>query len=141
MSEQNEVEVLPGREECPGNLTWSAFGATYPDTVCASVLTWADGYQGSGLCDADDDFRERDVPCPFCSPEAFIEYEWGEPQDYLLLWASDESPADGVEIHFHDGQALWWTATHPERGEERVLIRRGFWEDGTFWTREEDRDG
>lgn len=115
------TQTLPGKEPCPGHLTWSAFGATYPDTVCASALTWEDGYQGHGLCDADDDFREKDVPCPFCDPETFLAYEW--PDGYVLLWASDETPATGVEIHFHDGVALWWTGTHPERGEERLLIR------------------
>jgi hypothetical protein len=99
------------------------------DTVCSSTLEWPKDYQAWGLCDADDDFREKGVPCPFCDPEDFIEYEWGLSDEYEVLWVSDGSPAGNVEIHFHDGQALWWSATHPDRGEERVLIRRLEFED------------
>lgn len=121
------VEALPGAEPCPGNLTWSAFGATYPDSVCSSALDWSEAeHEPVGvLCDADDGFRPRgDVPCPFCAPESFISWLWGEPDEFAMIWASDESQvADGTEIHFHDGKALWWTATHPTRGEERVLVR------------------
>ncbi|PRB14481.1 hypothetical protein [Microbacterium sp. MYb62] len=119
------VETLPGREECPGTLQWSAFGASYPDTVCASVVTWEGGYQGHGLCDADADFREGDIPCPFCDPDGFIDYEWSVSDgETVILWSHDEQAVHpDTEIHFHDGQALWWTATHPERGEERVLFR------------------
>ncbi|XKH58522.1 hypothetical protein LG293_15835 (plasmid) [Citricoccus nitrophenolicus] len=90
-----EAVTLPGKEDCPGHLQWSAFGANYPDTVCASVLEWPDGYQVGG----------RD--------------------EVHILWATDESPVpEDAEIHFHDGPALWWTATHPDRGEERVLVRQ-----------------
>lgn len=123
-------KTISGKEDCPGYLQWSAFGARYMDTVCSSALEWQDGYQAWGLCDADDDFREKGVPCPFCDSAAFIEYVWGSPEEYAVLWELDESPAGGAEIHFHDGQALWWSATHPDRGEERVLIRRLEMEDG-----------
>ena len=119
------TETLPGREACPGNLQWSAFGASYPDTVCASSLTWPEGHQGYGLCDADDDLREKDVPCPFCDPDGFIDYQWSVSDgETVILWEQDEQAVHpDTEIHFHDGEALWWTATHPERGEERVLFR------------------
>lgn len=118
-------EMLPGREECPGHLRWSAFGASYPDTVCASVLQWPAGHEGTGLCDADDAFREKEVPCPFCDPDGFIDYEWNVAGgEHVILWATDEVAVyPDTEIHFHDGEALWWTATHPDRGEERVLFR------------------
>lgn len=120
-----DTAVLHGVEECPGELTWSAFGAHYPDTVCANALGWSDGeHPGPVLCDADDEFRARDVPCPFCDPEGFTRHQWGEPEEYTMLWATDEQPVEpGTVLHFHDGPALWWTATHPERGEERVLMR------------------
>lgn len=121
----NATEALPGKEECPGHLRWSAFGASYMDTVCASVLEWPDGYHGVGLCDADNDLREGDVPCPFCDAEGFLNWQFGlDDGETVILWASDETEvAPGTEIHFHDAEALWWTATHPERGEERVLMR------------------
>jgi hypothetical protein len=121
----SETTILPGKEECPGHLQWSAFGAGYPDSVCASVLEWTDGYQGYGLCDADDDFREKDIPCPFCDPDSFIDYQWNVGGgEHVILWESDETAVHpDTEIHFHDGQALWWTANHPDRGEERVLFR------------------
>lgn len=121
------TETLPGKEECPGQLVWSAFGARYMDTVCSSALDWSKaGHEPvATLCDADDDFRPKDVPCPFCDPAGFVGYEWGGPDEHTVLWASDETPVpDSTEIHFHDAEALWWTATHPTRGEERVLIRR-----------------
>lgn len=72
--------TLPGREECPGQLIWSAFGARYPDSVCSSALDWTgcDYEPVATLCDADDDFRPKDVPCPFCNPVGFIDYEWGD---------------------------------------------------------------
>lgn len=120
-----ETEKLPGREVCPGHFEWSAFGATYPDTVCSSALDWPEGQNGWGLCDADDDFREKDVPCPFCHSDSFIDWGWAVSSgESVILWESDETAVHpGTEIHFHDGRALWWTATHPERGEERVLFR------------------
>ena len=110
-----------GKESCPGNLQWSAFGACYPDTVCSSVLEWEDGKNPGSLCDADDDFRPKDIPCPFCDWEGFSEY-LGVGEDKAWAWA-DRTPAPaGTEIHFHDGTALSWSATHPERGEEKVLL-------------------
>jgi len=124
---------LPGKEACPGHLEWSAFGASYPDTVCASVIEW-EGEPGWGLCDADDDFRPRDMPCPFCDPDGFIDNHWAVSDfETVILWESDEMAVHpDTEIHFHDGKALWWTATHPERGEERVLFR-SLMEDGGPW--------
>jgi len=64
--------------KCPGRfMKWSAFGATYPDTVCATALEWPDGaFPGLVLCDLDDDGRARgEIPCPFCDPNGFNEYE------------------------------------------------------------------
>ncbi len=123
-----ESPELPGKEQCPGVLTWSAFGASYPDTVCSSALDWTDcDYEPIAiLCDADDDHRPKDIPCPFCNPDGFIEYQWGTPDEIHIRWATDDTTVTpGTEIHFHDSDdaALWWTATHPDRGEERVLIR------------------
>ena len=111
-------------EKCPGHLQWSAFGATYPDTVCSGALTWTPGTDpGPGvLCDAADDLRPKEVPCPFCDPEGFLAWNWSE--GMIALWSTDLTPVPAAAaIHFHDGPALWWTATHPERGEERILIR------------------
>ena len=111
------------REKCPGHLTWSAFGAPYPDSVCSTVLNWTGVREPASptLCDADDDFRPKDIPCPFCDPAGFTDYQFSEATP---LWATDETPvAQGTEIHYHDGQALTWTATHPDRGEETVLMR------------------
>ena len=62
---------------CPGQfMYWSAFGATYSDTICATACTWDDGaFPGTYLCDMDDDCRPRgDVPCPFCAPDSFDEW-------------------------------------------------------------------
>lgn len=127
--------ALPGKEVCPGHLTWSAFGAPYPDSVCSSVLDWSETEEPAPvatLCDADDDFRPKDIPCPFCDPSGFIEYQWGSGDEHIVLWERDETPvADDVEIHFHDGKSLWWTATHPERGEAFVLFRSTLDDDET----------
>jgi len=120
--------ALPGKEECPGHMLWSAFGASYPDTVCSTALDWSEvegGMPGIQLCDADDDFRPKGDPCPFHDWNGFLQAEFHvDDGETVVLWASDETPvAAGTEIHFHDGEALWWTATHPDRGEERVLMR------------------
>lgn len=87
----SETATLPGKEQCPGNLEWSAFGATYMDTVCASALEWPDGHKERGLCDADNDFRPGDVPCPFCDPDLFIDYQWAvRDGEHVILWEFDE---------------------------------------------------
>lgn len=64
------------RQECPGEFVrWSAFGASYPDTVCAYSLIWPEGeHPGAVLCDADNDLRPGDVPCPAHDPEGFAEW-------------------------------------------------------------------
>lgn len=118
---------VPGVEECPGFLEWSAFGASYQDTVCSSALDWTecDIAPAATLCDADDGFRPKDVPCPFCDVAGFTAYQFGTAGEFVVLWESDQTVAPrDVEIHFHDARALWWSATHPERGEECVLISR-----------------
>lgn len=110
---------------CPGHLEWSAFGATYMDTVCSNSLNWEAGEDpGAELCDADNGFRPSGTPCPLCDSEGF--QEWLGWRDGLtkLLWSKDEQPvAEETPITFHDGKALTWTAIHPERGEETVLAR------------------
>jgi hypothetical protein len=118
------VPVVEDNQTCPGYFTWSAFGASYPDTVCASVVQWDDeNYQGHGLCDADDDFREKGVPCPFCSPESFLEYQFGG-GFYVPMWAETEEPVpDRTPIRFHEtGNSLWMSATHPKYGDLKVQV-------------------
>lgn len=76
-SSSGHYRVTPQGAECPGQFVgWSAFGARYPDTVCSTSLTWAAGTAPSSptLCDADDDHRPRDIPCPACDPAGFDEY-------------------------------------------------------------------
>lgn len=122
----NDRTVLPGKEECPGYLQWSAFGARYPDTVCSSALDWSKaGYEPiATLCDADDDFRPKDVPCPFCDPDGFLDYEWGGAWT-VPCWDDDKTRVpDRVSIHFHDGDALRFTATDPSTGTERQVMFR-----------------
>lgn len=111
--------------ECPGHWQWSAFGATYPDTVCATALVWREGDDpGAVLCDADDEFRPRDVPCPACDPEGYTQYHWGDAGAYAVIWADGTSADPVPPLTFHDGTALTWTAVHPVRGEERVGVKR-----------------
>lgn len=114
-------------ESCPGQLQWSAFGAPYMDTRCAqstnSYFLDTGKPIGPYLQDDDSEFAQQDVPCPFCAPAAFLEHYWGEPDEYVVIWSDGTIAPAGTEIHFHDGPSLWWSATHPERGEERVGIR------------------
>lgn len=112
-------------EACPGHLTWSAFGASYPDTVCSSALTSTDGLPlPSGvLADADDDFRLADIPCPFCDPAGFAEYQFGGWCNVPLCGVDEARLPEGTAIHFHDATALWWSAECPDHGEQRVLVR------------------
>lgn len=113
-----------GAEECPGHFTWSAFGAPYPDTVCSTAVIWEDGYEGWGLCDADDDFRDKGVPCPFHDQEAFLAYQY-EGSYYRPYWkGTEERVPDHTPIHFHEnGQSLIMSANHPKHGELRVTAR------------------
>lgn len=117
---------VPEIESCPGWLLWSAFGAWYPDSVCSSVLTWENpaDHPGSGyLCDADDDLRCKDVPCPFCLPESFTEYEWGGGYVVPTCATCEAMLPPGTPIDYHDGPALTFTATCPTDGRSNVLMR------------------
>jgi hypothetical protein len=113
-----------GVEKCPGYLTWSAFGASYPDSVCSTVVEWEGDYQGWGLCDADDDFRDKGVPCPFHDPVQFMEYMYGG-GFYVPFWSGTEQRLPNrTEIHFHEeGPYLWLSATHEKYGELKVTVR------------------
>jgi len=117
-------EVLTA-EPCPGHFQWSAFGASYPDTVCATILDWSEvpeGSPGATLCDADDDYRSGDIPCPMHDWARFWDYQFGE--YYIPLCPVEEHRLpDGTEINFHDAQALWWSASCPDHGPQRILMR------------------
>ena len=82
-----QAVVSDATVECPGLFVgWSAFGASYPDTVCSTSLTWEPGTEPSSptLCDADDDNRPRDIPCPICDPEGFDRH--GEPGAHRAVY-------------------------------------------------------
>lgn len=113
---------------CPGDLEWSAFGADYPDTVCSSAVTWESERDNPGdgvLCDADDEFRPKDIPCPFCLPIAFLEYQSGgrgvEPTCRECL-----TRLTPEAVTFHDGQALTWTVACPTCGEPKPGLMREY---------------
>jgi len=119
------VPVLIGEEKCPGHFTWSAFGAPYPDTVCATVISWdKEGYIGWGLCDADDDFREKGIPCPFHHTNDFISYSNGGGY-WVPYWTNtNKKVPDRTEFHIHEkGQSLSVSATHFHYGELEVEFR------------------
>lgn len=118
-------------ETCPGQLQWSAFGARYEDTQCGSTWTFdATGEPvGPYLQDLDSDRVQQDIPCPFCDPAGFTGYQWGGADEYVVIWGDGEHAPEGTELHFHNAPDLWWSATHPERGEERVGVRRRFDDD------------
>lgn len=120
-------------EECPGWLVWSAFGARYPDTACSRSLDWNPGDDpGWGvLCDADDDLRPKDVPCPWHEPVSFTDYMFGGGYQVPLCPVGDHRLPDGQEIHYHDAEALWWSATCAEHGEQRIKFH-DFSEDEGF---------
>jgi hypothetical protein len=116
--------VSVSAEECPGTFTWSAFGANYMDTVCANSLEWPEEYQGWGLCDADDDFRDKGIPCPFCNSENFVEYQYGGGY-YRPYWVgTDTQVPDKTTIHFHEKENwLWMSAEHNVHGELKIEFR------------------
>lgn len=109
--------ALPGKpvnplakEECPGDFSWSAFGADYPDTQC----------DGGRLVDMDS-LTISEIPCPFDNPEAFTEYQFGDPTFPECSRCSRILPV-GTEIHYHEGDngSLWWSAACPDCGLQRV---------------------
>ena len=86
-----------------GQLEYSVFGATYPDTECTS----------DGLVDLDGPTLRDDMCCPLCDPEGFFEYQWGggyiEPTCSVCL---ARLPVSSVK--FIDGQTLTWTVDCPK---------------------------
>lgn len=113
-------------DPCPGHFQWSAFGAPYPDTVCADALDWSDvedGFPGPVLCDADDDLRPKDIPCPMHDWVGFWEYQFGGGYTIPLCAVDEARLPDGTRINFHDGYALSWTAICPDHGNQKVLMR------------------
>ena len=91
------AEAVPATP-CPGQFQWSAFGATYSDTACQD-----------GVClDLDRLSTDGGVPCPFCRPADYFDYEWGgndvEPTCSVCL---TRLPVKAVR--FIDGPALTWT--------------------------------
>jgi len=84
--------------QCPGQFQWSAFGAPYSDTAC----------QDGACLDLDDLSSTAGIPCPFCAPVPFFDYEWGgtdvEPTCSVCL---TRLPVEAVR--FVDATALAWT--------------------------------
>lgn len=110
------------KTECPGIFEWSAFGASYMDTMCASAMDWGkNDYPGAYLQDLDSDYGSEDVPCPFCMTEAFLEY-CGIGAENEFVWSKDRKPIQGAEVFPEDGEVLTFYAEHPERGMEKVII-------------------
>ncbi|MFE6966944.1 hypothetical protein ACFVAJ_17670 [Agromyces sp. NPDC057679] len=112
LAAQNVAARMPGREPCPKNLTWSAFGATYPDTYCVDGL----------LYDADSNLG-GEISCPFCDPVGFTDYQFGGGYVIPLCSHGEHRIPNGTPIHYHDGDNLWWTADCLEHGEQRILWR------------------
>lgn len=104
-----------------GMFEWSAFGAWYPDTSC-----------DNGICtDHDGSWTFQGIPCPFCCPAAFWEYQWGG--GYVIPTCGNclAHLPSGTVIKFHDGQSLTWTAQCPGcRSSQPILMREYEAEDG-----------
>lgn len=111
------------KQSCPGQLQWSAFGAPYMDTMCATAMTFdkADFTPGPYLQDLDSEYYTEDVPCPFCATVLFLDY-CGIGQEKELAWSKDREPATGVDPYPVDGRSLTFYAVHPERGIEQLIL-------------------
>lgn len=83
-----------------GMFEWSAFGANYPDTAC-----------DNGLCsDYDGNWTSAGIPCPFCNPSAFYEYQWGGGWTVPTCLECQEKLPPKSPLTFHDGPGLTFSA-------------------------------
>ena len=112
-------------ESCPGDFQWSAFGADPPDTACSTSLAWKRGKKPKTpvLCDVNKNNKPSDIPCPMCNPKGFEKY-LEVPEKYVWVWPDRTPLTKNTEIHFHDGDILTWSATHPDLGEQPVIMIR-----------------
>jgi hypothetical protein len=101
-----------------GQFQWSAFGATYEDTICV------DGNLG----DLDDDGRtSAGIPCPFCNPGAYFEYQWGGGYVHpTCATCKMRLPEKAGTVTFHDGVALTWTGDCPTCGPDQPVLMRDY---------------
>lgn len=86
------------KEDCPGQMPVSYFGATYPDSQCIDGYLWdEDSGDGDGLDSG------GDIPCPFCKPEEHLSYMKGDGETVVcsvcrgplteMLWAETSKPS------------------------------------------------
>lgn len=100
-------------DSCPGGMfQWSAFGANYMDTYC----------QGGQLFDADSN-TGGEIPCPFCDPAGFWDYEGGDSETIPTCEKCESKLPDHTPLTFHDGAGLTMTAACPTCGDQTMLWR------------------
>ena len=110
--------------ECPGEFMWSAFGAYYPDTVCATALKWEEGrHPGAVLCDADNDFYPSDISCPICDPVGFFEYRFGELYYPVCMFCGINQCVDNIRF-VEEGDSLRYFVDCEDCGTVRRAIIR-----------------
>lgn len=110
-------------QECPTWFTWSAFGASYPDTACSTGAL--EGEENHGvLCDLDADYSDiHGISCPFCDPNGFLTYEWGGGYSLPYWFGTEEPVPHGTPILFNEqGDGLISYARHHKHGLLRVVM-------------------
>lgn len=110
-----DTNPLPGNHPT-GMFEWSAFGANYSDTSC-------DG----GLCsDHDGNWTSAEIPCPFCCPAAFFEYQWGGGWIVPTCAECEEKLPPKTPLTFHDGYALTFSADCPKCQAQTTTLMREY---------------
>ena len=65
----NQLVIPATPQPCPEQMPVSYFGANYQDSVCIDGYLWdEDSCDGEGLTSG------GDIACPFCKPDAHVEY-------------------------------------------------------------------
>lgn len=118
-TEEKQEAVTEAQAGCPTWFTWSAFGASYPDTQCIDGFLW-------DLDKCDDDkqlYGGGDIPCPMCNPEMATDYFFGGGYK-VPFWKHDNIRLpDGTKITYEEeGRSLKLTAKHPTDGQMPVVF-------------------
>lgn len=100
---------------CPTWFTWSAFGASYPDTEC----------QSGTLLDLDSLSTSDGVPCPMCDPAGHWEQAFGGTSFAPVCLRCHQGISSGTPIVFHERGHALAMAAHCNACRKRTWVGTG----------------
>ena len=117
-------QAPPDEAPCPTWFTWSAFGATYPDTECA----------GGRLLDLDGP-TQTDEPCPACRPSDFYEQQFGGSYVIPTCARCERQLPSETSLRWHElGKSLSASAVCPSCDLRTWVLMRDYSDDVLYGT-------